>query len=77
VVPQADLLPKARALMETIISKAPLAISNCIRSANAVFGSTNGFTIEIDAFGECFETEDMKEGTKAFLEKRKAKFTGK
>ena len=77
VVSQEELLIKAKTLMETIISKAPIAISNCIRSANAVFGSSQGYKIEIEAFGECFDTDDMKEGTKAFLEKRKPKFVGK
>ncbi len=77
VVPQEELISKARSIIEVIISKAPLAISNCIRTANAVFGSQDGYNSEIEAFGECFETEDMKEGTTAFLEKRKANFKGR
>ncbi len=77
VVPQEELISKARSIIEVIISKAPLAISNCIRTANAVFGSQDGYNREIEAFGECFETEDMKEGTTAFLEKRKANFKGR
>jgi len=45
---------------------------------NAVFDETkNGFDIEINEFGKCFGTADMKEGATAFLEKRKANFTGK
>ncbi|MDR3716359.1 MAG: enoyl-CoA hydratase-related protein [Puia sp.] len=39
-------------------------------------GYTNGFVREQEAFGECFASEDMKEGASAFLEKRKAKFRG-
>jgi len=77
VVPQDDLLPKAKMILEQIITKAPLAISRCITAANAVFSDKDGYKIEIDSFGECFETEDMKEGASAFLEKRKAKFQGK
>ena len=77
VVPQDDLLIKAKMLLEIIITKAPLAITHCIRAANAVFSHENGLEVELNAFGECFGTEDMKEGTAAFLEKRKARFIGK
>lgn len=77
VVPQEELLNKARAILEVIITKAPLAISRCITAANAALDNTNGFEVEIRAFGDCFDSEDMKEGTAAFLEKRKPNFTGK
>jgi enoyl-CoA hydratase len=77
VVPQEDLLPKAKMILAQIITKAPLAISKCITAANAVFSGRDGYKTEIEAFGECFDTEDMKEGAAAFLEKRKAAFKGK
>jgi enoyl-CoA hydratase len=78
VVKQEELLAKAKSILELINSKAPLAVAGCIKSANAVFDkSQNGFETELNEFGKCFETEDMKEGTAAFLEKRKANFTGK
>src|SRR5829696_5454204 len=73
VVPQEDLLAKAKMILDQIIAKAPLAISRCITAANAVFGLENGYNTEIEAFGQCFDTEDMKEGAAAFLEKRKPK----
>lgn len=78
VVPQEELLLKTNTLLQTIVSKAPLAVGKCITAVNAVFDETkNGYEVELDAFGACFETEDMKEGATAFLEKRKAAFKGR
>ncbi len=78
VVPLDDLLTKTITILQTIISKAPIAIAHCIKAANAVFGhSGNGYDVEIESFGDCFNTADMKEGTTAFLEKRKPNFSGK
>ena len=73
-----DLLPQTKKILELINSKAPLAVAGCIKAANAVFDETkDGFAEEIEEFANCFGTEDMKEGTSAFLEKRKAVFSGK
>ena len=78
VVPAGELLNKTKSILDLINAKAPLAVAACIKAANAVFDETqNGYQTEIDAFGDCFITEDMKEGTTAFLEKRKANFQGK
>ncbi len=78
VVPQAELLSKTKEILQKIQTKAPLAITKVISCVNdAAKGVQDGFANEIKRFGECFATEDMKEGTGAFLEKRKAAFIGK
>lgn len=72
------LIEHTKQILSVINSKAPLAIASCIKAANAVFDeSKDGYALEIEEFGNCFDTADMKEGTAAFLEKRKAVFTGK
>lgn len=77
VVPQSDLLAKANELLEKIKLRAPLALASAIKAVNAGFDpKKDGFQTEIDEFGNCFDTNDFKEGTMAFLEKRKAEFTG-
>jgi enoyl-CoA hydratase len=79
VVPQAELLGFSKNLLLKILSKAPLAIGLTIDCVNTYFdqGGEAGFTAEAAAFGQAFGTEDFKEGTAAFLEKRAAIFQGK
>lgn len=78
VVPQDELLPKAISILETINSKAPLAVAGCISAVNAAFDNkVDGYTTEIATFGELFDTEDANEGAAAFLEKRTAVFKGR
>jgi len=78
VVPLENLIPKCKEVLEKIASKSPLAIAKIIRCANAYFASdVDAFKTEVEEFGNCFGTEDYKEGVSAFLEKRKAVFSGK
>ncbi|KOS07171.1 enoyl-CoA hydratase [Flavobacterium akiainvivens] len=76
VVPQAELLDFTKGIAAKIIKNSPVAISKAIKAVNAGY-TIDGYNEEIRGFGEAFGTEDFKEGTTAFLEKRKAEFPGK
>ncbi|MDN3678375.1 enoyl-CoA hydratase-related protein [Flavobacterium paronense] len=75
IVPQAELLDFTKGIANRIMRNSPFAIGRAIKCINANFkDGINGYETEIRNFGKCFNTEDFKEGTTAFLEKRKAEF---
>lgn len=75
VVAQQELLPLCKKMASSISNNSSVAISYAIKAINAGFSSSvDGYVEEIKAFGACFGTKDFKEGTTAFLEKRKANF---
>lgn len=78
VVSLQDLMPLCEKIANKIANNSLVAISEAIKAINANFkDGINGFNIEIEAFGNCFGTDDFTEGTTAFLQKRKAEFPGK
>ena len=75
VVPSAELLAKASEIGKKIRKNSPMALTSAIKAVNANYtDGMNGLEEEIKLFGQCFGTKDFKEGTTAFLEKRKANF---
>jgi enoyl-CoA hydratase len=76
VFPAEELLPKTKEILSLIQTKAPIAVTKVIECVNNFDHTQQGYDFEIKKFGECFATEDAKEGAAAFLEKRKANFKG-
>lgn len=79
VVPAADLMAEAKKLAATLASKAPMATRYIIEAVNHGFemSQADAQFLEASLFGLVAATEDMKEGTRAFLDKRKAEWKGK
>jgi enoyl-CoA hydratase len=74
-----ELLPAAEAMAKKMIANAPLAVKYCLEAIErgVEMPLAEGLFLEATLFGLCCATEDMREGTKAFLEKRAAQFQGK
>jgi len=78
VATQEELMDLASKMLNKILSKGPLAVANVIKSVNAGFEfEATGYRAEAENFAACTLTHDFKEGTAAFLEKRKPNFEGR
>lgn len=78
VVAAEELLPAARAMLGSMLENGPLALRACLESVNVGLdlSQEEALSNEADLFGTLFATADMREGTSAFLAKRKATFQG-
>jgi enoyl-CoA hydratase/carnithine racemase len=79
VVPTAELIARAEAILKQIFSNAPLAVKYSLEAVNKGLETSQaeGLSLEASLFGLCAGTEDKKEGTQAFLQKRAAQFQGR
>jgi enoyl-CoA hydratase len=78
VTSQEDLMELAVSLAQKIMKNSMVAISTAIKAINANYeDGVDGFEVEVKGFGDSFGTDDFKEGTSAFLNKRKADFPNK
>jgi enoyl-CoA hydratase/carnithine racemase len=79
IVPSADLVTRAEAILKKIAANAPIAIKFALEAANKGLETSQGegLLLEASYFGLCAATEDKKEGTTAFLEKRTPQFQGR
>ncbi|EAX47963.1 Enoyl-CoA hydratase/isomerase [Thermosinus carboxydivorans Nor1] len=79
VVPPEELMAAAKAMAQKIMSRAPMAVQLCKAAVNEGMDMDlqSAVAYEAEVFGLCFATADQKEGMAAFVEKRKANFTGK
>jgi enoyl-CoA hydratase len=79
VVPAADLITRAETILKQIFANAPLAVKFSLEAVNKGLETSQdeGLTLEASFFGICAGTEDKKEGTSAFLEKRAPQFKGR
>ena len=72
-----NLIPKTKEILNVILTKSPVAVSKVIAAVNAFYEfDKDGFNEEMHLFGQVFITNDKKEGTSAFIEKRKPVFKG-
>ena len=77
VVPQEALQATAEKMAQDFMKNSIVAMGYAIEAVNAgMLEGAIGYDVEVQAFGDCFETADFKEGTTAFLEKRKPQFPG-